>query len=260
MQPIRLLRLVDFSLALALAAPTQTLASTPEVRVQGATYEPFYPAPDGSPTTVDTFRLDETPVTNAQFAKFVEENSRWRRGAPAPIFADDAYLAHWETDAQPATADADRPVTNVSWFAASAYCRAQGKRLPTEAEWELAARASESEPDASADAAFVERILQWYARAGGQALSEVRQSAPNFWGVYDLHGLIWEWVEDFNSSMVSSDNRQLGDEELGRFCGGASATAADVRDYATFMRFAFRTSLQSNYSIHNLGFRCASDL
>lgn len=79
------------------------------------------------------------------------------------------------------------------------------------------------------------------------------------WGVRDMHGLTWEWVEDFAGSLVSGDNRQLGDRETERFCGGASASAADVRNYAAFMRYAMRTSVEADYAIRNMGFRCASD-
>lgn len=240
-------------LTVAVAAPSEL------VDVDGATYQPFYPAPDDQPVTVADFELEVTPVTNAQFAEFVAQNPRWIRGQVAPIFADVGYLSHWLTSTSPDPVDVNRPVTHVSWFAASAYCRAIGRRLPTEAEWELAARADATRADASDDPAFTQQILDWYAAAPNTLPEVTTVGTPNVWGVWGLHGVTWEWVADFNASMVSADNRQLGDEQMGRFCGGASATAADVRDYATFMRYAFRTSLHSNYTVANLGFRCASD-
>lgn len=255
MRPIiNTLALLVFA-ATASAQETGTMA-----RVTGATYAPFYPAPDNAPVTVADFMLDMWPVTNAEYAEFVAANPRWARSRVPGLFADEHYLSHWPSDEGAAASDVERPVTFVSWFAASAYCRWVGKRLPTEAEWEWAARADEDTVDASSDPEFTQRILDWYARPGDGLPAVAGSSPPNVWGVHDMHGLIWEWVEDYNSSMVSGDNRQLGDAEMGRFCGGASATAADVRDYATFMRYAFRTSLQADYAVRHLGFRCASDL
>ncbi|ENV6340244.1 SUMF1/EgtB/PvdO family nonheme iron enzyme, partial [Neisseria gonorrhoeae] len=70
---------------------------------------------------------------------------------------------------------------------------------------------------------------------------------------YDMHGLIWEWTEDFNSSLLSSGNANAQ-----MFCSGASVGASDSSNYAAFLRYGIRTSLQSKYVLHNLGFRCAS--
>ena len=86
------------------------------------------------------------------------------------------------------------------------------------------------------------------------------RASPNYWGVYDLHGLVWEWVSDFSTAMVTGDAR--ADSELDRqlFCGSGAVGARDLTDYATFMRYGFRSSLKADYCIHNLGFRCAKDL
>jgi formylglycine-generating enzyme required for sulfatase activity len=75
-----------------------------------------------------------------------------------------------------------------------------------------------------------------------------------------LHGLVWEWVADFNTAMVTGDAR--GDTGLDRqlFCGSGSQGARDVQNYPAFMRYAFRSSLKASYCVHNLGFRCAKDL
>jgi formylglycine-generating enzyme required for sulfatase activity len=128
-------------------------------------------------------------------------------------------------------------------------------RLPTEAEWELAARADASEPDAHRAPTFVARILEFYTRPHG-ALADAGGGEPNVWGIRDLHGLVWEWVDDFDASMVSADDRARGDARSARYCGGASLGAEDVADYAAFMRYAFRSSLRASYAVHNLGFRC----
>jgi formylglycine-generating enzyme required for sulfatase activity len=67
-------------------------------------------------------------------------------------------------------------------------------------------------------------------------------------------------VEDFNSIIISSDSRTKGDRTNGFFCGGGSINANNAIEYATFMRFGFRSGLKGNYCIKNLGFRCAKDI
>lgn len=221
----------------------------------------FPPSPAETSVPVGAFLLDRRPVTNAQYLAFVEANPKWRRGAVAGLFADEAYLRQWAGPLEPgAGVEPDGPVVQVSWFAARAYCAAQGKRLPSEAEWELAAAASEKEADASGSAAWRERILAWYARPSPAPLPPVGSSAPNFWGVFDLHGLVWEWVSDFNGSFVASDSRRADDEADVRFCGAASQRAEARENYASFMRYAFRSSLEARYTASSLGFRCAASL
>jgi formylglycine-generating enzyme required for sulfatase activity len=72
-----------------------------------------------------------------------------------------------------------------------------------------------------------------------------------------MHGLVWEWVEDFNSAMVTGESRADSGIERDLFCGSGAASASDFRDYAAFMRYAFRSSLDAKYAVSNLGFRCA---
>lgn len=230
------------------------------VRVPGGRFQPFYRGTTGAPVDVAPFALDVLPVTNEQFLAFVRATPRWRRSSAPGLFVDDHYLSHWAGDLELGEARPRQPVTNVSWFAARAYCASRGARLPTEAEWELVARADEHRADATEDPAFVRRILEWYSHPHRGALPDVGGSPPNVYGVRDLHGLAWEWVDDFDASMVSADDRQRGDAQMQRFCGGASLGAEDVRDYATFMRYAFRSSLEARYAVHNLGFRCARSL
>lgn len=225
------------------------------VRVAGGVYRPFYPVEGEKPARVVPFDLDIDPVTNGEFLAFVRENPRWRRSRVPRLLAEEAYLSDWRGDLDLGPkADPRRPVTFVSWFAASAYCRSLGKRLPMEAEWELAANPYPANDPRSR--AIAEEILRFYSRPRGE-LPRVGTLAPNALGVRGMHGVIWEWVEDFNASLVSADSRQERDRERERFCGGAAVGAEDVKDYATFMRFALRGSLEASYALHHLGFRCA---
>ena len=75
-----------------------------------------------------------------------------------------------------------------------------------------------------------------------------------------MFDLVWEWTDDFNSIMTTSDSRNGDFDDKGLFCASAATSAADVLNYASFMRYAFRSSLKANYTVENLGFRCAKDL
>lgn len=231
-------------------------------RIPDGVYRPFFLAPnDPKEVPVKAFCLDILPVTNGDFLKFVRAHPRWRRSQVKRIFADDSYLKNWTDDLAPGTnAPANAPVTYVSWFAAKAYAQWQGKRLPTVAEWEYVASASSTQKDGENDAEFKRRVLEWYATPASARLSPVGAGGANFWGVHDLHGLVWEWVADFNTAMVTGDAR--GDTGLNRqlFCGAGAQGARDVENYPAFMRYGFRSSLKADYCIHNLSFRCAKDL
>ena len=146
---------------------------------------------------------------------------------------------------------------NVSWFAAQAYCEAQGARLPTWHEWEYAAAADETRRDARDDPAWRERILAWYSRPSSGPLPRAGLQAPNAYGVQDLHGLVWEWIDDFSSLLVSGDNRNQGDADNAKFCGAGALSMDDRENYAVLMRVAMLSSLEARDTTANLGFRCA---
>lgn len=218
------------------------------------------PAPNESEVTVGRFKLDRTPVTNAQFLAFVRKHSKWRRDRVARLFADEGYLSHWKSPtALGAGARPLQPVTRVSWFAAKAYCAAQNARLPTWHEWEFAAAADEGSPDARRDPAWRQRILAWYAEPSQSPLTDVGRRRANHYGVHDLHGLIWEWVLDYNALLVSNDSREQGGADRSRFCGEGALNMADRENYAVLMRIALLSSLQAADTTANLGFRCATE-
>lgn len=234
---------------------------TPQVTVAGGDFRTVLAAAPGQDTVrVASFRLDETPVTNAQFSAFLREQPQWRRDRVTRLFADPEYLSHWSKADQADAALADQPVTRVSWFAASAYCEAQGGRLPTWYEWEYVAAASETARDARKDPAWTQRILAWYGQTATAGLPSVGKTPANIYGARDLHGVVWEWVEDFNSILVSGDSREQGDPDILRFCGAGALTMQDKDNYAILMRIAMLSSLEGRYTTTSMGFRCASDL
>lgn len=228
--------------------------------VRGAAFDSVLPlSKSGKQVVVRDFQLARTPVTNAAFLDFVRGSPQWRRGSVVPLFADASYLSQWKGPLELGEADPQQPVVQVSWFAARAYCEAQHARLPGWHEWEWAAAADGKVADARQNPAWRQQILNWYSQAGSGALPRVGSSAPDLHGIHDLHGLVWEWVEDFGAMMVSVDNREQGDPDLMKFCGTGALTMEQKENYAVLMRIAMLSSLRAAYTTANLGFRCAQD-
>jgi sulfatase modifying factor 1 len=225
-------------------------------------YRPLFRAlTDSNGTPVKSFYLDVTGVTNRDFLEFVRANPRWQRSQVKRLFADESYLKLWAADlATGSAAPATVPVTYVSWFAAKAYADWKGKRLPTVAEWEYAASASPGRPDGENDPDFNRWVRKWYTSPASAQLATVGAGPANFWGVHDLHGLVWEWVADFNSAMITGDARNDSGLDRDLFCGAGAAGAKEVGNFPAFLRYGFRSSLKADYTVHNLGFRCAKNI
>lgn len=222
-------------------------------KIDAGTFKPIYGSGDGK-INVNAFHMDPAPVTNAEYLIFVKQMPKWQKSKVKALFADKQYLANWVDDLNFPKALEQSPVTNVSWYAAKAYCECQGKRLPTVNEWEFAAMANEKVKDARKDSLNNARLLD-KIQTPNTNLQKVKQSKPNVYGIYDMHGLIWEWTYDFNSVMLSGENRNNNDKN--QFCGAGSLNANDLMNYVSFMRYAFRSSVKAHYTISNLGFRCA---
>ncbi|HEX2778867.1 MAG TPA: formylglycine-generating enzyme family protein [Gemmatimonadaceae bacterium] len=264
-------RALLFALLLLLALPATAFAAA-RGRGRGAaamaaipagSYRPLYGRAGGDRVSVAAFRLDRTPVTRGEYLDFVRANPAWRRDAVRPVFTEPGYLASWTGALDAGDTEAlRRPVTEVSWFAARAYCGWRGKRLPTVDEWEYVAAASAERRDASTDPAFVRQLLARYAGRAGTAPGAVGQGAPNVYGVRDLHDLVWEWTADFNSVIVADDSRSTGsgvaERDHGLFCASAAIGAADPTNYAAFLRYAVRAGLTGRATMRTLGFRCAA--
>jgi sulfatase modifying factor 1 len=248
----------------ASAAPkgAATAAGGEWVRLPGGTFKSVLRYEDsGGKVTVKPFALMRRPVTNAQFAAFVVANPDWRRGRVPTLFAESRYLQQWQSPLLPGAKAAPRqPVVGVSWFAASAYCEAQGARLPTWSEWEYAAAADATRRDARADPAWREQILSWYSRPSSAPLAPVGASPANAYGVQDLHGLVWEWTEDYASMLVTADSREQKAEDRLKFCGAGAIAMDDKENYAVLMRIAMLSALEASDVTSNLGFRCAKPL
>ena len=142
---------------------------------------------------VDAFYMDIHEVTNAEYKKFIDANPQWQKDRIARRLHDGTYLRPWSGNDYP-PGRGDYPVNYVSWYAAMAYAKWAGKRLPTEAEWEKAARGG-----------LVGKGYPWgdtveatdanHARYIND-IAAVGQYAPNGYGLYDMVGNVWEWCLD----------------------------------------------------------------
>jgi formylglycine-generating enzyme len=236
-------------------APASTYRTIP-----GGTFKTLLP-PDGKQAlaTLPGFSLRVLPVTVAEFAHFTQRHPQWRKSRIAGgSLADGQYLRTWLNDSAPGPAQAAQPITDVSWFAAQAYCQSEGARLPSWHEWEYAAAADATRRDARSDPVWRARILAWYGQTS-KALPAVGTSQKNVYGIADLHAVIWEWVDDFGALMLGGDNRTQGDPDTLQYCGAGALSANDRENYPVLMRIAMLSSLSAASTNRNLGFRCARD-
>jgi formylglycine-generating enzyme required for sulfatase activity len=139
------------------------------------------------------------------------------------------------------------PVTNVSWYDSQAYCRAISGRLPTNMEWEYAARAG------SSGSRYGElNAVAWYSGNSGGIIHEVGQKQPNAFGLFDMLGNVWQWMDDadVDYSQAGSDRVGQADKPFRTLRGGSSLGPSRV------VRVSFRNSNGPTFAAWDLGFRC----
>jgi formylglycine-generating enzyme len=196
---------------------------------------------------LDSFYLDLYEVTNGRFAKFVAAS----QSEPPWGFADqETPVVH-----------ADRPVRWVNWLEALGYCLWAGKRLPSEAEWEKAARGTDgrlypwgAEPPTPAHAVF------GLKEGGADTVSPIgnREKGTSPYGVHDLAGNLYEWVADWYDDAFYALQPRINPR------GPAEGTAKVQRGGSYInspyrLRATFRTKGDPTEHDPNVGFRCAQD-
>lgn len=197
---------------------------------------------------VDGFWMGNTEVTHAQYKQLHPE-----------------HTTYWDEQLDEDTADL--PVTDISWHDAKAFCAALGYRLPTEAEWEYAARAGTRTPWSFGDDEAQLGEYAWFGDGETKApntptrignsnhrLYPVGTKLANPWGLHDMHGNAREWVED---EYVSYDD---GKTIKDFFCD-EDTTCSVLRggsywDSPRFVRSAYRSGFGREDRVRGVGFRC----
>ena len=155
---------------------------------------------------LDEFYIDPYEVTNAQFKAFIDANPEWRKDNIPSEYHNGNYLRHWDRNDYP-NGRAHHPVVYVSWYAAMAYAKWVGKRLPTEAEWERAARGG------IAHKRYVWGNSRDPGRANygyyGKRTRNVGSYLPNGYGLYDMGGNVWELcLDEYNKNFYSRSPKE----------------------------------------------------
>ena len=226
----------------------------------------------GHAVYLDAFYMDKYEVTNAEYKKFVDANPEWQKGTIDSRFHDGNYLVHWEGNAYPSE-KADHPVVSVSWYAAVAYSDWVNKRLPTEAEWEKAARGGVEGQKYPWGNTIDDSKANYSLNVGLTGnTTPVGDYPSNGYGLFDIVGNVLEWCLDAYDRDYYDDpaknNPIAGPDSIADVIdnfenitssralrGGSWVESGQPRIWITYRRGndPARTS-------HLIGFRCAKSI
>jgi hypothetical protein len=203
--------------------------------------------------TIGSFYIDRTEVTNAQFKTFVEKHPEWQKDKIAATLHNGKYLQHWNGNDFPVGQE-DHPVVFVSWYAANAYCTAQGKRLPTEAEWEFAARGGLEGKAFPWGDSLPDKTRANYGESGIKAATKVGSYPANGYGLHDMAGNVWEYLADEWQKYPARSTPVTNPLEVKtrRALRGGSYGGGVVN-----LRVTYRDSHLPENAGDHVGFRCA---
>jgi formylglycine-generating enzyme required for sulfatase activity len=190
-------------------------------------------------TITKGFWMSQTPVTVAAYKRFA--GATGRQMPPTPSFN-----SGWTNE--------NMPIVYVSWDDAQAYCGWAGGRLPTEAEWEYAARGGSTE----ARYGPIDEVA-WYDQNSGGRTHDVAQKRPNGFGLYDMLGNVWDWVSDWY------DEHYYQSSPVQDPTGPASGSARVLRggswySGASYVRASTRVNYVPIFRLPDFGFRCGGEV
>ena len=203
--------------------------------------------------TLQPFYMDRHEVTNRRYQAFLEANQRWRPERIDPRFDNGQYLKDWRDGRVPEGA-AGCPVVYVSWYAAAAFASWAGKRLPTEAEWEYAARGGLGDAEYSWGNQPPAPELANYAASGIGRPVPVGRYQPNGYGLFDMAGNVWEYCVDVWRPSYAEPADAAPPAPARRVIRGGSWGGGPLN-----LRVAYRDSHPADGAGPHVGFRCAAD-
>lgn len=231
------------------------------VFVEGGTFLMGSPAGSGDgderpqhKVTLKSFKITKYEITNEQYAKFLSERGnqtengvKWYQGTDFDIKGK-KYTAKKGKERM--------PVRFVSWNGAAAYAKWAKGRIPTEAEWEYAARGGKKSKGYTWSGSNNINEVAWYVGNSGQRLHNVGEKKPNELGIYDMSGNVWEWTADWYGAYTKEAKTNPKGPSTGkaRSRRGASAFCTPHNN-----RSANRSNRAPNGVRHNLGFRVVFD-
>lgn len=208
------------------------------------------------------FFIDKFEVTNGEFVKFLRKHPEWRRDRIDAALQNGKYLSNWNGN-DPPKGKENFPVVFVTWHAGVAFCRDQGKRLPTEAEWEFAARGGLKDEAFPWGDELPDRSRANYgaSRIGGPV--KVGSYPPNGYGLFDMVGNVWEFLADEWGKYPLDGALQIDPiaggivTDLMKVTSRRSIRGGSFGGGVVNLRVAYRDSHAPTNAVEHVGFRCA---